>query len=58
MQMNYKKLGDYIQPVDERNINLEDLPLVGLSISKKFINSVANIIGTDLSNYKIIQNKK
>lgn len=56
--MNYKKLGDYIQPVDERNINLEDLPLVGLSISKKFINSVANIIGTDLSNYKIIQNKQ
>lgn len=58
MQKNYKKLGDYIQLVDERNINLEDLPLVGLSISKKFINSVANIIGTDLSNYKIIQNKQ
>jgi len=58
MNSNYKKLGDYIQPVDERNINLEDLPLVGLSISKKFINSVANIIGTDLSNYKIIQNKQ
>lgn len=51
---NYKRLGDYIQLVDERNTFLEDLPLVGLSISKQFIPSVANIIGTDLSNYKII----
>lgn len=52
---NYKRLGDYIQLVDERNTSLEDLPLVGLSISKLFIPSVANIIGTDLSNYKIIK---
>lgn len=55
MQTNYKPLGEYIQPVDERNTSLEDLPLVGLSISKQFIKSVANIIGTDLSNYKTIK---
>jgi len=29
--------------------------LLGLSISKKFIPSVANIIGTDMENYKIIR---
>jgi type I restriction enzyme S subunit len=52
---NYKRLGDYIQLVDERNTALEELLLVGLSISKQFINSVANIIGTDLSNYKVIK---
>ncbi len=55
MRQNYQPLGKYIQPVDERNTTLEDLPLVGLSIAKRFINSVANIIGTDLSNYKIIR---
>lgn len=54
MQKNYKKLGEFIRLVDERNTALEELPLVGLSISKQFIQSVANIIGTDLSNYKII----
>lgn len=55
MRNNYKPLGKYIQPVDERNTALEDLPLVGLSISKQFIKSVANTIGTDMSNYKIIK---
>ncbi|WP_209330120.1 restriction endonuclease subunit S [Lunatimonas salinarum] len=55
MQKNYKPLGKYIQPADERNAALEDLPLVGISISKQFIKSVANIIGTDLSNYKLIK---
>ena len=55
MQNNYKPIGNYIQPIDERNNSLHDLPLVGLSISKEFIPSVANIIGTDLSNYKIIK---
>lgn len=54
MRKNYKRLGGYIQTVDERNIELLDLPLVGLSISKQFIKSVANTIGTDLSAYKII----
>ena len=51
----YKPIGNYIHPIDERNNSLRDLPLVGLIISKEFIPSVANIIGTDLSNYKIIK---
>lgn len=41
--------------MDERNTRLNDLPLMGLSISKEFIPSVANIVGTDLSNYKIVR---
>ena len=52
---NYKRLGDYIQPVDERNRTLEDLPLMGLSITKEFIPSIANTIGTDMSTYRIIE---
>jgi type I restriction enzyme S subunit len=55
MKSNYKALGKYIQTVDERNSGLEDLPLMGLSIQKKFIPSIANIIGTDMSTYRIIE---
>jgi len=55
MKSSYKILGPYIQPVDERNSGLEDLPLMGLSIQKKFIPSIANIIGTDMSTYRIIE---
>ena len=51
----YKKIGDYIQLVDERNKGLKVQQLLGLSISKQFIPSVANIIGTDMENYKIIR---
>jgi type I restriction enzyme S subunit len=55
MKSNYKKIGDYIQEVDERNKGLKVQQLLGLSISKQFIPSVANIIGTDMENYKIIR---
>ena len=55
MKSNYKRIGDYIQVVDERNKGLKVQKLLGLSISKQFIPSVANIIGTDMENYKIIR---
>ena len=48
------RLGDYIRPVDVRNRDLKVTRLVGLTIDKAFIPSVANTIGTDLSNYKVI----
>lgn len=51
----YKRLGDYIREVDVRNRDLEVNELVGLTINKAFIPSVANTIGTDLSNYKVIR---
>lgn len=55
MRSNYKPLGNYIQPVVGRNNDLGDLPLMGLSIQKKFIPSIANTIGTDMSTYRIIE---
>ena len=55
MKSNYKRLGDYIQLVDERNKDLKVKNLIGLTINKIFIPSVANIIGTDMTNYKIIR---
>ena len=55
MKEGYRLLGDFIQPVDERNRDLRVDYLLGVSISKQFIPSIANIVGTDLSNYKIIR---
>ncbi|MDD2412584.1 MAG: restriction endonuclease subunit S [Bacteroidales bacterium] len=55
MKSNYKRIGEHIQLVDERNKGLQVKQLLGLSISKQFIPSVANIIGTDMENYKIIR---
>lgn len=55
MKSSYKTLGKYIQPVDGRNSILADIPLVGLSIQKKFIPSIANTVGTDMSTYRIIK---
>lgn len=55
MKSNYRNIGDFISLVDERNKGLKVTNLVGLSISKQFIKSVANTIGTDMENYKIIR---
>ncbi|MBC8147500.1 MAG: restriction endonuclease subunit S, partial [Bacteroidetes bacterium] len=55
MRSNYKKIGGYIRLVDERNKGLKVSTLLGLTIAKKFIASVANIVGTDMENYKIVR---
>ena len=55
MKSRYKKIGDQIILKDVRNVGLKVQNLLGLSITKEFIPSVANIIGTDMENYKIIK---
>jgi len=55
MKSSYKKIGDQIILKDERNEGLRVQNLLGLSISKEFIPSVANIVGTDMESYKIIK---
>ena len=55
MPSNYKRLGDYIQEVNIRNRDLNNIPLLGVSIRKVLIPSIANINGTDMSTYKLIQ---
>lgn len=52
--MSYQRLGKYIREVDVRNRELKVTNLLGLSIEKKFIPSIANTIGTDMSSYKIV----
>ena len=51
---SYKRLGDYIQPMDIRNKECTVETLLGVSNAKEFIPSIANTIGTDMSNYKVI----
>ena len=53
--MSYKRLGDFIQQVNLRNTDLQVDILLGVSIFKKLIPSIANTIGTDMSSYKIIK---
>lgn len=51
----YQRLGDYIREVDVRNKDLKVTTLLGVSISKEFMPSIANTIGTDMSSYKIVE---
>ena len=51
----YQRLGDYIREVDVRNKDLKVTTLLGVSISKEFIPSIANTIGTDMSAYKVVE---
>ena len=53
--MNYQRLGEYIREVNVRNSELKVTNLLGLSIEKKFIPSIANTIGADMSVYKIVR---
>ncbi len=50
-----KRLGDYIREVDVRNRDLGVKKLLGVSISKEFMPSIANTIGTDMSSYKVVE---
>ena len=56
--MEYHRLGDYIREVNVRNRDLKVTNLLGLSIEKRFIPSIANTIGTDMSVYKIVTPKQ
>lgn len=55
MSANYKKLGDIVELIDERNKDGKVQNLIGVSIDKCFIKSVANTIGTDLTKYQVIR---
>lgn len=55
MKSNYKKLGKYIQQIDIRNIESKEENLLGVSVQKRFIPSIANTVGTDFSKYKVVQ---
>ena len=51
----YKSIDELVERIDDRNSDGKISTLIGVSIDKCFINSVANINGTDLTKYKIIR---
>ncbi|MDL2256775.1 restriction endonuclease subunit S [Bacteroidales bacterium OttesenSCG-928-I14] len=53
--MNYKRLGNYIQEINIRNTDLKVDKLLGVSIQKAMMPSIANTVGTDMSTYKIVK---
>lgn len=55
MKSNYKSIGELVERIDQRNTDGLVANLIGVSIDKKFIPSVANVIGTDLTKYKVIE---
>jgi len=58
MKSNYDILGNHIRLIDNRNTeNITD-KVLGINIDKFFMPSVANVIGTDLSKYKLITKGK
>lgn len=55
MRSNYKKLGPYIKQVNFRNSDLQIDLLLGVSIKKILMPSIANTVGTNMKTYKIIK---
>ena len=51
----YRRIGDLVDLIDERNKDEKVKTLIGVSIDKCFIKSVANTIGTDLTKYQVIR---
>ena len=54
MQSNLNRLGDYIEQCDIRNREKKITRLRGISTSKQFIESKANMTGVDISSYKVV----
>lgn len=55
MRSGYKKLGKYIREVNHRNTDLQVKKLLGVSIQKILMPSIANTVGTNMATYKIIK---
>lgn len=58
MKSNYDVLGNYTRLIDIRNKDNVTNKVMGINIDKFFMPSVANVIGTDLSKYKLITKGK
>ena len=56
MQSNYRKLGGFIHQVDTRNndARLGEENLYGISVTKEFIISHANLVGVTFESYKVV----
>lgn len=53
--MSYRKLGELVKSVDLKNTDGKITKVIGVSITKNFIPSVANLHGVDLTKYNLIK---
>ena len=58
MKSNYKKLGQFIRQVDVRNVEGKKENLLGVSVQKMCIPSIANTVGTDFTKYKVVKRRQ
>lgn len=58
MKEGYRFLGEYIRQVDIRNKEGKKENLLGVSVQKQFIQSIANTVGTDFTKYKVVKNRQ
>ncbi|WP_194852321.1 restriction endonuclease subunit S [Nonlabens antarcticus] len=57
MKSNYRRIGDFIERVNTRNKEGLYSELLGININKYFMPSVANVVGTDLTKYKVVEHQ-
>lgn len=55
MKKGYRLLGEFIRQVDVRNTEGKEENLLGVSVQKQFIPSIANTVGTDFAKYKVVR---
>ena len=55
MKEAYKALGEFIRQIDIRNTEGKEDNLLGVSVQKQFIPSIANTVGTDFTKYKVVK---
>lgn len=55
MKERYRLLGNFIRQVDVRNTDGKEENLLGVSVQKMFIPSIANTVGTDFTKYKVVK---
>lgn len=58
MKDGYKLLGKFIRQVDVRNTDGKEENLLGVSVQKQFIPSIANTVGTDFTKYKVVKKRQ
>lgn len=55
MRGSYRRLGEFIRLINNRNTDGKIENLLGINIDKYFMPSVANVVGTDMSKYKVVK---
>lgn len=58
MPLNYRKIGELITKVSEKNKDGLYDEVLGVAIEKEFMPSVANTIGTDLKKYNVVRKNR